>query len=261
MNDLNRRKFLQSAGVAGIAAATALKIAAAEPAPKALLTDRELADLRHWDTPTIANAVEHLKARDRLTGFMTPDIRCIFPEMGITNGYAATATIQASRPRKDSDPYVERLDYWEYINSIQKPSFMVIHDLDAPKPIGSWWGEVNANVHRALGCAGVITDGGVRDLSVVRPLGFHFFAAEVLVSHAYVHLVDFGKPVTVGGVTINSGDLVQADEHGVIQVPRDFAKKTGPTCHDVFMGERELIQLCQTPGITYEKMKAWVQNR
>ena len=132
MNDLNRRKFLQSAGVAGIAAATALKIAAAEPAPKALLTDRELADLRHWDTPTIANAVEHLKARDRLTGFMTPDIRCIFPEMGITNGYAATATIQASRPRKDSDPYVERLDYWEYINSIQKPSFMVIHDLDAP---------------------------------------------------------------------------------------------------------------------------------
>lgn len=261
MNDLNRRKFLQSAGVAGIAAATALKTSAAEPAPKALLTDRELADLRHWDTPTIANALERLKARDRLTGFMRPDIRCIFPEMGITNGYAATATIQASRPRKDSDAYVERLDYWEYINSIPKPSFMVIHDLDAPKPIGSWWGEVNANVHRALGCAGVITDGGVRDLSVVRPLGFHFFAAEILVSHAYVHLVDFGKPVTVGGVTINSGDLVQADEHGVIQVPSDFAKKTGPACHDVFLAERALVNLCQTPGITFEKMKAWVESR
>lgn len=261
MSNLNRRTFIQSAGVAGLAAATALKTSAAENPPQAPLTDRELKDLRHWDTPTIANAMERLKARDRLEGFMTPDIRCIFPEMGITNGYAATATIQARSPRKDSDPYVGRLDYWEYLNSIPKPTFVVIKDLDAPNPIGSYWGEVNANVHRALGCVGVITDGGVRDLSVVRPLGFHFFAAEVLVSHAWVRLVDFGKPVTVGGVTIESGDLVQADEHGVIQIPKDYTKQTAPACHDVFMGERELIQLCQTPGITFEKMKAWVESR
>ena len=96
---------------------------------------------------------------------------------------------------------------------------------------------------------------------MVRPLGFHFFAAEILVSHAYVHVVDFGKPVTVGGVTINSGDLVQADEHGVIQVPSAAAKETGKACYDVFMRERELVQLCQTPGITFEKMKEWVKNR
>jgi regulator of RNase E activity RraA len=135
---------------------------------------------------------------------------------------------------------------------------MVIHDLDAPNPVGSWWGEVNGNVHRALGCVGVVTDGGVRDLSVVRPLGFHFFAAEVLVSHAYVHVVEFGKPVSVGGVTVSSGDLLQADEHGVIQVPMSVAAELGQACYDVFKSERALIEFCQRPGVTLEKMIEFV---
>lgn len=113
MKNLDRRNFLRTASVAGLTAAAGVRTSAAESAPKKLLTDEELADLRHWDTPTIANAMERLWARDRLKGFMTPDIRCIFPEMGITNGYAATATIQASKPRGDEDPYVARLDYWE----------------------------------------------------------------------------------------------------------------------------------------------------
>jgi len=103
--------------------------------------------------------------------------------------------------------------------------------------------------------------GGVRDLSVVRPLGFHFFAAEVLVSHAYVHLVDFGKPVSVGGVTVKSGDLLQGDEHGVIQVPASVAKLVGQACYDVFKSERALIEFCQTPGVTLEKMIEFVSNR
>ncbi len=270
MSGLNRRKFLRNAALAGgagvlagVGATQAAGQASAKPEP--LLTDDELAYLRRFDTPTIANALERRALREahgrsRLDGVMPPSIRCIFPEMGITNGYAATATIRASKPRGQEDPYVSRTDYWKYIDSIPKPAIMVIHDQDAPKPVGSWWGEVNANVHRALGCVGVITDGGVRDLSVVRPLRFHFFAAEVLVSHAYVHVVDFGKPVSVGGVNVKSGDLLQADEHGVIQVPSSAAKLTGQACYDVFKSERSLIEFCQTPGVTLEKMMKFVSR-
>lgn len=264
MSNVNRRQFLHTAAAASAAVATTAAQAGAAT-PSALLSDEELAYLRRFDTPTIANALERgalreKHGRSRLEGAMTPAIRCIFPELGITNGYAATATIQASKPRTAggaNDPYASRHAYWEYIDSIPKPTFMVIHDLDAPNPVGSWWGEVHANVHRALGCIGVITDGGVRDLSVVRPLGFHFFAAEVLVSHAYVHIVDFGKPVTVGGVEIKSGDLVQGDEHGAIQMPSSVAKQVGPACYDVFKSERALIEFCQTPGVTLEKLKAF----
>jgi len=192
---------------------------------------------------------------------MGPDIRSIFPEMGIMNGYAATATMRASKRRGENDPYVSNLDYWKYIDSLPKPTIMVIQDLDAPNPVGSFWGEVNANIHRALGCVGVITNGGVRDLSVVQPLGFHYFAAEVLVSHAYMHLIDFGKPVTVSGVEVKSGDLLQGDEHGVIKVPESVAKKTGPGCYNVFKSERAMIEFCQTPGVTLEKMIEYVSKR
>jgi regulator of RNase E activity RraA len=258
MSNLNRRQFLEAAGVAGVATMGAAAQAGTTQAP---LTADELVYLRRFDTPTVANALERLGEKDRLAGVVSPEIRCIFPEMGVMNGYAATAAIQASKPRGSGDPYVERFDYWEYLWSIPKPTVVVIHDLDAPKPVGSFWGEVNANVHRALGCVGLITDGGVRDLSVVRPLGFQFLAAEVLVSHAYVHLVDFGKPVTVGGATIHSGDLVQGDEHGAIRVPPAHAKAVGPACYDVFKSERALIEFCQTPGVTLEKMKAFVSNR
>lgn len=268
MANLNRREFLHNAGIAGAATVGVAATGAGAAAPSALLTDEELAYLRRFDTPTISNALERraltaVHKQNRLTGAMTPKIRCIFPEMGIANGYAATATIQASKPRKSgsNNPYGSGEKYREYINSIPSPTFMVIHDLDAPNPVGSWWGEVNANVHRALGCVGVITDGGVRDLSVVRPLGFHFFAAEVLVSHAYVHVVDFGKPVTVGEVTVESGDLLQADEHGVIHVPSSVAKQIGPACYDVFKSERALIEHCQKPGMTFEKLQEFYRNR
>ncbi len=272
MRELNRRRFLRNTALASGAGVLAGLSASQQAAgqgiakPEPVLTRDELDYLRRFDTPTIANALEQsalqkVHGRSRLEGAMTPKIRCIFPELGIVNGHAATATIRASKPRGEGEPYVRNLDYWKYIDSIPKPTFMVIHDLDAPNPVGSWWGEVNANVHRALGCVGVITDGGVRDLSVVRPLGFHFFSAEVLVSHAYVHLVDFGKPVSVGGVTVNSGDLLQGDEHGVIQVPSNVAKQTGQACYDVFKRERALIEFCQTPGVTLEKMIEFVSNR
>ena len=70
-----------------------------------MLSDDELDYLRRFDTPTIANALErdalsHVHGRSCLDGVMTPKIRCIFPEMGIMNGYAATATIQASESHR-----------------------------------------------------------------------------------------------------------------------------------------------------------------
>ena len=60
-------------------------------------------ELQELDEKTIANALENRKLvevhkQSRLEGVMSPKIRCIFPEMGIMNGYAATAVIQATWP-------------------------------------------------------------------------------------------------------------------------------------------------------------------
>ncbi|MCZ6795227.1 MAG: RraA family protein [Planctomycetota bacterium] len=269
MDELGRRDFLKRAGIAGGLGAAAGGILGGFPAaqgaqgpgkesavpPEARLSVREMDYLKRWDSPTIANALERRNVRPRDKGFMSPEIRAVFPEFGPMLGYAATATIRASEPRKGGEAYVDNFEYYEYIQSIPSPRIMVIHDQDAPTPIGSFWGEVHGNLHQALGCIGVITDGGVRDLGPVRALRFHYFAAQILVSHVHVHLVDFGKPVTVGGHTVKSGDLLYGDEHGVIDVPHSLAKEVSDLCYRVYQAERPSIDFYRSADFSLEKLR------
>lgn len=216
------------------------------------LTDEQLEALRAWPSPAISNAIETFGVRARNAGVMTPDIRCRFPEMRPIVGYAVTCTIRASAP-PDQDPEanVARGDWYAHIESVPAPRIVVVKDLDQP-PVGSFWGEVNANVHRAFGCAGVVTDGGVRDMEEVRALGFQFLAKEVLVSHAYVHQVEVGVPVTVGGVTVRPGDLLHADLHGCIAIPHDIAAEVPAAAQLVEDRERVIIDYAQSPEFTRE---------
>jgi regulator of RNase E activity RraA len=132
---------------------------------------------------------------------------------------------------------------------------IVVHDLDEPRGQGAQWGEVQANIHRALGCAGVITDGSVRDLDEVRALGFQFAAAHVSVSHAYVHMVDFGLPIKVGGLWVKPGDLVHADQHGAVTIPTDIAARIPEAVAKVEADERKIISVCQSPTFTADALK------
>ncbi len=272
--ELGRRGFLKGAGAAGVVAAAGgivggFPAAPAAPGPaaeprvpeSARLSKRQIDYLASWDAPTIANAIERERIRPRDRGFMRPGIRALFPEFGPMIGYAVTATIRASEPRKEGEGYVDRFDYYEFIQSIPAPRIMVIHDQDAPNPIGSFWGEVHGNLHKALGCIGVITDGGVRDLAPVRGLRFHYFAAEVLVSHVHVHLVDFGRPVTIGGHTVKSGDLLFGDEHGVIDIPHSVASKVGDLCYQVYKAERPAIDYYKSASFSLEGLREFFQKR
>jgi 4-hydroxy-4-methyl-2-oxoglutarate aldolase len=105
-----------------------------------------------------------------------------------------------------------------------------------------------------MGCIGVITDGGVRDLDEVRALGFQFLSRSVLVSHAYVHLVEIGGPVTVGGITVHPGDLLHADQHGAIHIPHDIAPRVADAAQTVEDHERVIINFCQSPAFDPDKL-------
>jgi regulator of RNase E activity RraA len=131
---------------------------------------------------------------------------------------------------------------------------VVMQDIDA-KPIGSFWGEVNGNIHKALGCLGVITNGGVRDMNEVRAMGFQYLANTVLVSHAYVHLVEIDVPVTVGGLVVNPGDIIHADQHGAQVIPYEIAAQIPEAVAKIAASERKIIDVCQSPDFSLEKLK------
>ncbi len=218
------------------------------------LSPELLEELRQIPTCSVANAVETFDVMPRTDGFMLPAVKSIFPEMGHMIGYAVTGVITADMP-PSGNMNVSRLDWVDTILSVPEPRVLVLKDLDYPNVIGSFWGEVQANIHGALGCVGTVTDGGVRDLDEMRELGFNAFATDVLVSHAYVHLIDVGVPVTIGGLKVNMGDVILGDQHGVMSIPHDIAADIPAAVKCVEDREREMISLCQSEDFTVEKLK------
>ena len=212
------------------------------------LTADQLEELKSFCTPTVSNAIELFGVRKRNEGFMLPGIDCLFPDLGVMVGYAATATFRAWEPAEPGTG-VDTQAYHEYVLSVPEPRVSVAQDLDE-RPIGALFGEVNSSVHQALGCVGHVTNGGVRDLDECHGIGFHFFAGCVQVSHAHVHLEGFGEPVKVGGTVVRSGDLVHADKHGVCVIPGVVAPNVAEACRAIEELERPLIELARSPEFT-----------
>lgn len=219
-----------------------------------MLSVEQMEGLKKFSTPTISNAIEMFETRPRNEGFVGPEVRCLFPGLGRMVGYAFTAAISSDLPAQGCR-VVPRHEYWQATADVPGPRIAVIQDLDNPPGRGSFWGEVNANIHKALGFVGAVTNGGARDLDEMEALGFFTFAGAVSVSHSYVHLVDFGAPVRVGGSVIAPGDLLHADRHGVVVIPAPIAGSLAETALEVEETERELIRYCQSAHFSRSGLK------
>jgi regulator of RNase E activity RraA len=221
----------------------------------AILTSEQLEILRRLDGCTLANAIETFHERLRNEGFADNSVHCQFPRLRPMLGYAATVKIRGSAPPTAESDYPDRTDWWDYILSLPAPRVVVVQDLATKVGLGSLLGAVHINILRALGCAGAVTNGAVRDLPASEKLGFQLFAGSVSVSHAYVHIVEFGTPVEIGGLKIQSGDLVHGDLHGVQTIPSNIAGKIPAAAAEIITREQELITLCQSKDFSVEKLR------
>ncbi len=221
------------------------------------LTQRDLDALAEFDTPTICNALELVAPERRALGFNRRPLVAPFPTMKPVVGYARTAIIRSREPqqRNAADAKALRLGYYEYIAKAPLPSLAVLQDIDGPDAgFGAFWGEVQTNVHKALGCIGTITDGSVRDIDQMAP-GFFVLAGSIMPSHAHVHLVDFGGTVSVAGMIVSSEDLIHADRHGAVVVPKDIAKRIPETAALIARREKVLLDAAKTPGFGMAQLR------
>lgn len=183
------------------------------------LTHAQLLQLKRWNTPTIYNGWEQITQQDIARScFNIEETRDFMPQMGPMVGYAVTLVIEPSNPahKKNDRAYQE---YAEYVASQPGPKIVVVQDLDKPLVLGSMWGEVNSNRHRALGCVGVIVDGGIRDVDEMTNAGFKALARRLCVGHAHVRPVRWNCEVEVFGTSIKPGQLIHADKHGFLAIP------------------------------------------
>ncbi len=150
----------------------------------------------------------------------------------------------------------KRLDYLDYVGAQPAPSVVVIEDLDGEHVgYGAFWGEVQSNLHKALGCLGTITNGSIRDIPMIPP-GFQMLAGSISPSHAYVHVVDFAVPVNVHGMAVVNHDLVHADRHGAVVVPVGVIDAMVPALDKLNKQEARIIQAARAPGASVETIKA-----
>ena len=84
------------------------------------LLAKELEALRKVSTPAVCNAIETFNVRPRNEGFMTSEIRCLFPDLGVMVGYAATARIVTDEPPVERHQ-VSRLDWWDICRRSRSP--------------------------------------------------------------------------------------------------------------------------------------------
>ncbi len=191
-----------------------------------MLKHSELLELKRWNTPTIYNGWEQITKHDAgHEGFNPEETIDFMPQMGPIVGYAVTVQIEPSNPDHPKDNPNAWKEYREYIASIPGPKIVIVQDLDKPATHGAFWGEVNSNIHRALGCVGTITDGSIRDVDEMYNAGFKALARRLSVGHAYSTPISWNCEVEVFGRKILPGQLIHADKHGFIVIPDEDQEK------------------------------------
>ena len=208
----------------------------------------QLETLRAIDTPTISNAIELYKVRDRTEGFMGFDVKCQFPDLGVMLGYAVTA-ICDNQP----GPVAGRQAYFEWLQAIEqspKPVVCVFQDVSPSRPHSCYFGEVMSNCAQKVGAIGLVTDGGVRDLAEAEALGFHYFSPGAVASHGNFAITQVGIPVTVSGVTVTPGDLIHADRNGVLVIPDDVVERLPDGVELIRARERRTLEYVHSPDFT-----------
>lgn len=183
------------------------------------LSHSDLIQLKRWNTPTIYNGWEQVTKQNAGTdAFNIEETRDFMPQMGPMVGYAVTVVIEPSNAAHRKSNPEAGAEYRRYMAGIPGPKIVIVQDLDKPGVIGSFWGEVNSNIHRALGCVGTITDGAIRDVDEMTNAGFKALARRLCVGHAHVHPVRWNCEVEVFGRTVLPGDLIHADKHGFMVI-------------------------------------------
>ncbi|TCK72714.1 RraA family protein [Acidipila rosea] len=204
--------------LAVIAVGHAQAPSAAKQSPTAARGDQSVGSLikeyRHVEVASISDAIEQLTGRRM---YMTHKMQAIFPTHFV--GVALTVLLKKSEQKNPSalDGMLAAID------AGQADSVWVMKIEDGADIAGM--GGLMGVAMNARGYAGAVIDGGVRDVAQLKKIGFPVYSTGAVPSTSVHHYVFAGSdiPVNCDGVQVNGGDIIAADQDGVVVVPRAIA--------------------------------------
>lgn len=174
--------------------------------------------LRDFDTALLANTISTINATPAHTFYMDGSIRSMTPALGPSVGVAVTCEMDSSSPGSEYDlePYWEQL---EQIERMTEPVIWVIKAVGSRPGHECVLGDGMAKILDSIGVVAAITDGGVRDVRGLQTVGFAVYCRGPVIHHCALRIRSVNRPVEIGGITVEPGDVLHANDEGVIRIP------------------------------------------
>jgi len=218
--------------------------------------------LVEFDTPTIANGLELLGVRDPSAGYTGPDIRAFMPHLGRRIGVAVTARLDTTSPGMDNPPSLFH-DWLRLIQAAARsqpgmtlPVFAVMESVGLRPRYTVTIGDHMATLMKLAGAEAFVTNGSFRDIEGVAAVPLPCWAVGLSPMHGKLRWLDVNSPVVIDGMTVRPGDIVVADENGVLCIPPDVADQVYDKAVAVQEMERERMARIKRPGQTLDSYLA-----
>ena len=178
-----------------------------------------LHELCEFDTALIANTIGYIDPTPPHEVYMGGSIQSVTPSLGPTAGVAVTCELDSSTPHNQAtpEPYLRQLDE---ICQIAEPVVWVVKTVGSRPDHECVLGDGMAKTLAAAGCIGAVTDGGVRDVAGLLSIPFAAYCKGKTIHHCALNFGRINQPVQVGGITVRTGDVLHANDEGVIRIPR-----------------------------------------
>lgn len=193
----------------------------------------------------IANASE--TPRVPATQFMGSAIRAAVPASKPVCGIAVTATMKEQWGSKFAhiEPW---LRFPEAVEKEPLPVIAIFRD-ESPAPgRDSMIGEGMPRAMRAAGAVAVVCDGCIRDKAAPREMALPVWASGLVADRGHIRFHRYQVPMQIGGMKVNPGDLIHADENGAVVVPRDCVEEVLEAAAQISAKEAHLFAMFEAPG-------------
>ncbi|NNK15009.1 MAG: RraA family protein [Desulfofustis sp.] len=208
------------------------------------LTDKEVfEELKQFDTPAVTNIVATYPNHPLCLGLFDPwydnwytdqSVRCMYPELGRTVGYAVTCVYGLPEL---TTPQLSFIDVAKALEASLKPSILVFQQNFPPElanKVGLSGGNMTSAM-KALGCVGAISNGPSRDIDEIRAMNFQYILSGISPGHGEMAVLAVNVGVSVAGMDVEPGDIIHMDENGACKFPAS-------RLHEVLINLRKLQQ-------------------
>ena len=183
------------------------------------------------------------------------ELKCQTPKIKPMVGYAVTCLSDTTSPGESRPMRLDEL--LDAIDAAPRPAVLVVKHVGHDRSRSCFFGDMWCLALHKLGVAGIVTDGGGRDLDGIktRAPGFHVFSTGWVVSHGRGTYFNVGTTVSICGLTIRSGDLLHGDDNGLLTVPPAISERLVTQAEGVRKAEAEYFEFAESDAFSVEALK------